>query len=820
MESPRFYILDWQQLSYREHWALSPGWRGLKRYFAVWLGGSGNKPPIITSFTPMQGHVRPVNQLPPELREVATPWIVEACGYGFREIGAVEIDNPFSAAIRFRVALRHSTGHAGLILSCHWLPGSPGNVFPTLITRLDDRGWARTQSVPALRPPPMGRDFCEPAPTLDAFWEAHKLNVTTVRSATPDPFVTAEDFLTFSDHVDVTELEWNRARGVFRPLSPKRAAILRARAQSERQQRLVLAPGGAECHPIHTALSRKRHPSRPSLAGTVVAAAVVWGLLAFLGKWGWSELGPLLLLAGGILLHEGGHRLGRRIELRYDSPLAPYVELFMGPLPGLLLGIFCLTVTPFPRCGLALTLLNLLTLVPIPPMDGARFVRLAIFSHHPWLAPAANLFAMAALILAGWLTASWIPFVVALFLMLLLPAQFRLAHLTPLAQMHFGNHDQNEPLKPEVTLSLVTAIREVFPNGNNPDFLQDTATRLYEIGTVRPPSRKRTVHLSALYSAAILLAAVASTFRLVETPLLTRLAQTPERSPRAVAANEDDFSRLPIRRALPANSSGEDALEEALAEVATQRPVAQPAQPQPTRLAPTPQPVAPQPGDALEEALAELAEQRPAPTPLITPQPPAAVEPPAETQPPVVREIPPEVAKLSPLVPPHPILASSGTTATAEEASLALPSAERPKEGALLEALLEMAVLPPAIGNALDDVLKTIGEMPRSVPVATPSAIAEPSAPSTAEFPPTAIASPSPTASEPQAAQPTASPTTDAIAEALAEVAAQPTPAAPRPVGNALDEALQEVATPSPSPVHRTDALQEALDEIIPTAAP
>jgi len=246
-----------------------------------------------------------------------------------------------------------------------------------------------------------------------------------------------------------------------------------------------------------------------------------------------------------------------------------------------------------------------------------------------------------------------------------------------LVRMHFGNPDQ--PLKPEATLSLVTAIREVFPNGNNPDFLLAMARRLYQLGRVRPPSGRQTFHLSALYGMALLLPGLVAGSFLLRTPVLTQLAETPPLPPRAVQPlDEEDL--LPVRRAIAVEAASQtagDAMAEALRDI-------------------TPPHATPRPsGNALDEALREVAAVRPAPTISAITQPSPQTTPRPSGN--ALDEALHEVAAVRPAPTADAIPRISPQTAS------------RPSGNALDEALQEVSALRPRpAGNALEEALQEI----------------------------------------------------------------------------------------------------------------
>jgi Zn-dependent protease len=119
----------------------------------------------------------------------------------------------------------------------------------------------------------------------------------------------------------------------------------------------------------------------------------------------------LLILLGVLTFHEGGHLLGMRIfgyknlQMLYlpflgavaiggkrenVKPWQELVVLFLGPVPGFVLGL-CVLMSPFferlparHELGLILLVLNLFNMLPIHPLDGGQIWDILLFRRFPF----------------------------------------------------------------------------------------------------------------------------------------------------------------------------------------------------------------------------------------------------------------------------------------------------------------------------------------------------------------------------------------------------------------------------------------------------
>ena len=131
-------------------------------------------------------------------------------------------------------------------------------------------------------------------------------------------------------------------------------------------------------------------------------------VLAFRLSLSWRTL---LILIGVLTFHEGGHLLGMRIfgyknlQMLYlpflgavaiggkresVKPWQELVVLFLGPLPGFVLGLLVATNSIFEHLparhelGMILLGLNVFNLIPIHPLDGGQIVDILLFRRFPF----------------------------------------------------------------------------------------------------------------------------------------------------------------------------------------------------------------------------------------------------------------------------------------------------------------------------------------------------------------------------------------------------------------------------------------------------
>lgn len=204
-----------------------------------------------------------------------------------------------------------------------------------------------------------------------------------------------------------------------------------------------------------------------------------------------TALARLALFVGVILFHELGHFLamkyfgyqdvtmffipffgaavsGRKTDVR---PWQEVVMILAGPLPGILIGVPLLLLSPagsdhswMREIALQLIILNFINLIPIKPLDGGRFFDIVLFCRWRWTA-----------LLFGFL--SWIGFAIFLLKMTRLPTIVVIILCTFQASVAWRRRkmriklqerdissqpDSNGEASPQQALGLFRTIEDVF----------------------------------------------------------------------------------------------------------------------------------------------------------------------------------------------------------------------------------------------------------------------------------------------------------------------------------------------------------------------
>jgi len=201
-------------------------------------------------------------------------------------------------------------------------------------------------------------------------------------------------------------------------------------------------------------------------------------LLAFRLSFSWETL---LILMGVLTFHEGGHLLGMRIfgyknlqmlylpflgavaiggKREYVKPWQELVVLFLGPLPGFVIGVFVLMHPIFAELalrhelGFMLVGLNLFNMVPIHPLDGGQIWDILLFRRFPFGRVVFLGVGAIAMLSAGVFGVFGSAFVLlGVVLLVQLPNQIRQARMIHALRKQFGSplsHQAEETLLPAI----------------------------------------------------------------------------------------------------------------------------------------------------------------------------------------------------------------------------------------------------------------------------------------------------------------------------------------------------------------------------------
>lgn len=268
-------------------------------------------------------------------------------------------------------------------------------------------------------------------------------------------------------------------------------------------------------------------PARQSwlvLLGTMV----LFALAARVEDQGWKGVA---VLVGVLLFHETGHWLGMKMfgfqDVRMffipffgaavsgrNMSAAAWKEalvLLMGPLPGLLLGTFLMSMwSPvFPshlvaNVGMSLLLINAFNLLPLSPLDGGKLFHLLVFSRNRFLELAFTAFAGLALLALTFLLGSWLLGIVAGLVLLSVPRQSRL--LATVKELRAATPEvEREPAKlDEPSLrALYGSAGALVPKGLKDDQrltqLVRSMRQVHERARMHPPSVLASLGLGTLW---------------------------------------------------------------------------------------------------------------------------------------------------------------------------------------------------------------------------------------------------------------------------------------------------------------------------------
>jgi Zn-dependent protease len=242
----------------------------------------------------------------------------------------------------------------------------------------------------------------------------------------------------------------------------------------------------------------------------------------------------LAILVAVLLFHELGHYVGmltlgyRDVRMFFipffgaavsgkkgtASQTSEAVVLLLGPVPGIILGLFVAIAALVTRAPLLLTianyllLLNAANLLPVAPLDGGQFFLVLLFSRWGWLERLFLWCAGAALV--GWAIYSQL-FYMSIFGLLFLvglPIRNRMNRAAAALRPRLPSL-VNDPqaLDEESTRRIFLAVRETLPsNARKPQAIAQWMGQVLERLSLRPPSAGTSLALVAAWAVALVLA--------------------------------------------------------------------------------------------------------------------------------------------------------------------------------------------------------------------------------------------------------------------------------------------------------------------------
>ena len=285
--------------------------------------------------------------------------------------------------------------------------------------------------------------------------------------------------------------------------------------------------------PVYQEIERLAN-SKSSWTNTILAlliSAAIFVMLAQGGN-GWQ---PLALLIGVLVFHELGHLAAMRVfgyrNLRmffipffgaavsgrsYDvTGWKRAVVSLMGPLPGLVVGIALGIVGArhhslfLIEAGVLSLALNAFNLLPILPLDGGRLMEVTIFARHPVL-DAIFQAVTAGVLLLGWFIGLKVLTILGVFMLISLPATFRLARVVQrLRKSGFDARSPDGQTVPRETARAIHAeIVRAFPQPLPPKAAANWTLGAFSSLNGKPPGWLASIALVAVQGLMLLVALV------------------------------------------------------------------------------------------------------------------------------------------------------------------------------------------------------------------------------------------------------------------------------------------------------------------------
>ncbi len=456
-------------------------------------------------------------EVPAHLREGAQPWIKQLEEFGFHLLGAWRTRwEGESAFDEENIILLHSTQPIRAVVRPHVESSRSGEFWIELRTTTAEGVEIVTAScaVEQLAAPPPGLELeVVSGPTVQELLARHKARASTAASdawfcgdlagaAQREQYLCDGRF----EHLRTSGLVTERAGGglTYRALPALKRAVhlLRLAAKQKKLSPASpvspllalkdesLVPFDLRHYRQMIALSQGRFSLRTKTAITVVSFLLFTAALA----WQMSPVVAATLLIA-LVVHECGHLLGMRwfgyrdTQLLFvpffggaavghdDKVLRPWqhiVIILLGPLPGIFAGLALLTYQLggggpewLLQAALTTLVMNAFNLLPILPLDGGQIVDFAVASRFPRSRVLFIAASAAGLLLVGlWLDGVQILVVLAVFTILQLPLEWRLAEVRREVRGVFPEGGEEEPI-----------VRRLLEHMRQPEWKKTSSTR-------------------------------------------------------------------------------------------------------------------------------------------------------------------------------------------------------------------------------------------------------------------------------------------------------------------------------------------------------
>jgi Zn-dependent protease len=275
---------------------------------------------------------------------------------------------------------------------------------------------------------------------------------------------------------------------------------------------------------------------------TILAVSVVLFISLGLLRW---DLGEIALLVLALFVHEAGHYVAmvgfgyRDVQMffipllgaavsasRTDAPAYQRTLVALaGPLPGILLGTGLAIVAVATEhqlvasAAILFLALNLLNLLPIPPLDGGHVLQETLLCRSRFLEAGVRVVAAAGLLVLGFANSDLAAWIFGVFAAVAASAAIKINGIV--AQLRETEHvapNLDEPTEATLeTLELISLQVQATFTIQKPEQLPSLVRNVIDAWTSKPPGALATVLLLGLYAAGFLVGLVGSILAVAAT---------------------------------------------------------------------------------------------------------------------------------------------------------------------------------------------------------------------------------------------------------------------------------------------------------------
>lgn len=547
--APVFYRIDSPHVSFREYWwsskspAVLLGW--ISKVFRIKLSSSTDDLPV-ESLRPFEAGG--VEVFPADVRAAFAPLADELAAAGF--VAPPVVHDVTDAIHHTRTCLatyRHRDGRAvARIHDRHWsYPHPPKRFrFVEFLSEFADGTFLWTTSAKADMAWPRSCRLIRRVGALPAaLWASHEAELRKLGAGgrrvvpvTDDEWVRA-----LIERHHATVRDFHLRRGAFQLMTDTD----RRQAHDDAQLRADATAAGLQHPDVLAEIDRlQRKPAAGwKRAWLVLLISLVLFVALGAAAWEWQFVAFLVPV---LLFHELGHYVAMRAfhyrNLRmFLIPMLgaavtgrnfnvagwkKAVVFLMGPVPGIVLGVFLGMLGLIVghdvlfRAAVLLVLFNGFNLLPVLPLDGGWLMHAVVFCRHHLLDVTFRAGAALALVAAGALIRDGFLIAIGCVMLLAVRPAYRLARVThELRRSGFapavatnvnGNGHANgesaaddQTIPPAAAGVIVGRLKEAFPKGLTNKSLAQYALQVFERLNARPPRWPAALGLLGVYAASL-----------------------------------------------------------------------------------------------------------------------------------------------------------------------------------------------------------------------------------------------------------------------------------------------------------------------------